>query len=791
MRASLTVAWAEVRRRRLQSAVILLVVALASGTITLGLNLLLESRSPYDRAFEAQNGAHLKVFYDARRVTSGQLASTPATVGASSFAGPWPNVYATLLHRESSRGEPRHPLDLVGRDSPEGPAEQLRMTSGRWVQARGEIVVTRAFARANRIDVGDHLVSLHTADRPNLTVVGEAVDISQTALVSDYSSVQSISRAQRAWVLPAQVADLAGGSGLGYEMAYRFRSPPPTRAKLRDEMGRLETSLPSGAVSGSANYLTIRDDYQADNQFLLVLLLAFGIFALVASLAITINLVLGTVLAGYRDIGISKALGFTPLQVVVSLVAAMTIPALAGCVVGIPAGAALSLPLVDQAAQPLYLPSPPAVSPLATLVALTVVLLGVVTAAALPALRAGRMSAVQAIAAGGGPRPAQAWQPSHRLQHLRLPRPLSLGAGDAFARPVRAGLTVLAVLIGVTTIVVAFGLREAFTQVVPTISRVNGDVSLSREPTVSDRRVMAVLNDQPQTRRVLAASNQPVVVPGLTEPLDSVAFRGDAPGVGWSAFLVRGRWPGTRPGEVLLRRSVLEQAGLDVGSSFDGVVAGRQVRLHVVGEITATDFGVALDWSTLAAADPAAEPVRYVVQLRPGSDVDAYAAAVQAQEPDFLTVTPNRDAQQETRDTLNTLNGLMAVLVLVLGLIAAAGVFCTMLLHVRERSRDIAVLKAVGMGPRQLLIMVLTSAAVLGLIGGVVAMPLGVRTYHGLMTTLGQQIGTTPPPFAFDVLHPMTLYPLGAMGLAIALAGAFFPARRAARSRVAAILRSE
>jgi hypothetical protein len=36
MRAILTVAWAEARRRRLQSTVIVVMVALASGTITLG-----------------------------------------------------------------------------------------------------------------------------------------------------------------------------------------------------------------------------------------------------------------------------------------------------------------------------------------------------------------------------------------------------------------------------------------------------------------------------------------------------------------------------------------------------------------------------------------------------------------------------------------------------------------------------------------------------------------------------------------------------------------------------------
>jgi putative ABC transport system permease protein len=723
-------------------------------------------------------------------VSPGQLASTPATIGASSSAGPWPSVYVSVLHRESSSGQSRHQLDLVGRDSSQAPTERLRLASGRWVQAPGEIVVTRAFAAANHLGLGDHLVSLHTADRPALTVVGEAVDVSQTSAGSDISSFQSISRAQRAWVPPSQITALAGGGGLGYQVAYRFGSPP-TQAQLGDAMERLRASVPPGAISGSSNYLATRDVYQADNQFLLVLLLAFGVFALVASLATVVNLVLGTVLAGYRDIGISKALGFTPLQVVASLVAAMTIPALAGCAVGIPAGSALSLPLVEQTGQRLNLPLQPSVSPLAALLALGGILVGVVAAAALPALRAGRMSAVRAIAAGGAPRAAHAWGPSRRLQHHRLPRPLSLGTGDAFARPLRGGLTVLAVLIGVATIVVAFGLRESLAQVLPVQARVNGDVSLARERTVSDRRVMAILNDQPQTGRVLAAGNGPVVVPGLADPVDSIAFRGDPSGFGWSAFLVRGRWPGASPGEVLLRRSVLDQTGLDVGSSFDGVIAGRPLRLRVVGEVTAVDFGAVLDWSTFAAADPGADPDRYVVQLRPGSDADAYAATVQAREPDFLTVTPNRASLESTSGTINTLNGLMSVLVLVLGLIAAAGVFSTMLLHVRERSRDVAILKALGMSPRQLLVMVMTSSAVLGVIGGLVALPLGVRTYQGLMTQLAQQIGNRPPPFAFDVLHPTTLYPLGVMGLAIALAGAVFPARRAARSRAAEILRSE
>src|SRR6266498_822525 len=151
MRAVFTKAWSEVRRRRLQSAVIVLMVTLASATITLGLTLLREASSPYDRAFEAQKGAHLQVFYDAGMVTPDQLAATPATLGASSFAGPWPDVYVTLQH-----GESRYQLDLVGRDSPQGTVAVLRMTAGRWVQAPGEVVVNHSFARQNGIHLGNH-----------------------------------------------------------------------------------------------------------------------------------------------------------------------------------------------------------------------------------------------------------------------------------------------------------------------------------------------------------------------------------------------------------------------------------------------------------------------------------------------------------------------------------------------------------------------------------------------------------------------------------------------------------
>jgi hypothetical protein len=63
-------------------------------------------------------------------------------------------------------------------------------------------------------------------------------------------------------------------------------------------------------------------------------------------------------------------------------------------------------------------------------------------------------------------------------------------------------------------------------------------------------------------------------------------------------------------------------------------------------------------------------------------------------------------------------------------------------------ARDVAVLKAVGMSRRGRR----TGRAAIG-------------RPHRLMTQLARQVGNRPPPFAFDVLHPTTLYPLGVMAL--------------------------
>lgn len=770
--AVLVKAWADVRRQRTHTLVIVVMTLLAGGTIALGLNLLQKSSDPFDRAFDTQRGAHLQVWYN----SFDDLADTPATLGASAVEGPWPSVGTTVQY-----GGSRYDLGLVGRSSPGGTVDALRMVAGQWAQDSGEVVLNYSFAELNRIRLGDRLPTASLTANATLTVVGIAVDIDQGP--ADLN-------AQQAWAAPAQVSALGNGRNLQYEMVYRFPQPP-SHEQLTADMDRLRRSLPSGTVTQSADYRLIRSVFTQTTLVLVSVLIAFGIFALAVSLATVANLVVGAVLTSYREIGVTKALGFTPGQVVATLVTTMLIPAAVGCAVGVPAGALLSLPLVAAAARSIGLPSPAGVAPAADIAAPAAVLLAVLLAAAIPALRAGRLSTVAAISTGATPQTTKSSKLSHQLQRLRLPRPVSLGTGDAVARPLRSALTVLAVLVGVATIVFAIGLRDSVTWIIHNADRLGGDVSIQRTDTVPDSRVMAIAGAQAGTAKVLGYRNDDLVIPGVATPVQGTALRGDTAGFGWSMFLTQGRWYDHTPGEVLLARATIVESHLTLGSYFDASVDGHPIRLRLVGEVFGTNNNghtAWYDWATLASVEPPAQPLRYAVQLRPGTDAAAYAKAFQAQEPDSLQVSVPRATSVAAIDAVNV---ILLVLAIVLGLVAAAGVLSTTLLDVRQRRRDIAILKTVGMGPAQILAMVLTSATVLGVAGGLLGTPIGQFAHHGILAALINSGGEDLPARAYNVLPTTTLYLLGLTGVAIALLGALLPARHALRGQIAPALRSE
>lgn len=792
MNAVLRKTLADLRRRRLQSVVIAVVVLLASGTATLAVTLLLSSSDPYNQAFAQQRGGHVLQEFDAGKVTPARLRGTAHLSAVSAAAGPWKaigvpfeqvRVPADVARMAADFGLPRFYLEVVGRTSPGGPVDDLRLTSGRWPRATNEIVVTRSFALMQGVSLGDPLIALAESSRPRAVVVGEVIDVDAKDAANQ--------NPQHAWVLPGALTRYATPSSPStYEMAYRFHRAA-IASQLSADLAQLRRALPQGALGFTYSYLDIRDTFNVTNSLILTFLLAFSVFALGAAALIIANIVTGAVLAGYREIGIMKAIGYTPGQVVQVLVGQMLLPSLAACVLGIPLGVLLSRPLLSRSADAMGLPAPSAFSLPAVLLVLAGLLAVVLLAAGLPAARAALLSPVRAIAAGTGPERAKGLWLTRRLASFHVPQPIRLGAGQSFTRPLRASFTMIAILIGVTTLTFAFGIRSELDRGLkdPALTGGSYQLEVNRLGSYPDAHVMRTLLTQPQTQAVIARDWMTVSVDGLSRPVNSVFTRGDATRLGLRPE--QGRWYTATLGEAVAPAAFLKEAHLRIGDFFYGAINGRRMRFHLVGTVFDTSESgriLHMDFSTLAAAMPRELPSDYLVRLRPGTDVQGYAIRVNRTSREFLTVSMS---QGTTSSVIETINFVVVVLALVLAAIAVAAVFNTVLLNTRERVRDTAVLKAVGMAPGQTIVMVATSAAILGLIGGVIGVPMGVELHSVILQAMASQIGNDVTPVEYRVFGPLILVGLVLAGIAVAVAGAYLPARWAAKTSVADALHAE
>ena len=132
------------------------------------------------------------------------------------------------------------------------------------------------------------------------------------------------------------------------------RRPTPTS---RRRSPPLTAGLPADSVVASRTYLETKAGVNEIADLYVPVLLAFSIFALLAAAFTIANVVSGIVLTSYRDIGVMKAVGFTPGQV--TLDPARPDPASRssiGAVAGVIVGTLAAVPTVEATARSFGLP---------------------------------------------------------------------------------------------------------------------------------------------------------------------------------------------------------------------------------------------------------------------------------------------------------------------------------------------------------------------------------------------------------------------------------------------------
>lgn len=778
--------------RRVQTLVIGLVVLVATAASTLALGLLVDSNAPFDSAFAAQHGAHVTATVG--NASAAQLAATTRLPGVTAAAGPFGEVSVTAtvaVAGPQGGGVMQTPLTVVGRSSPGGPVDDVVLDSGHWPTGPGQITWARDRV-GGPVQLGSQVTIAGTGitGSPKLTIVGFATSITGTA---------------EGWVTPAEVAALrAPNAPAVSQMLYRFANAGTTGA-VNSDIAAVRGALPNGVLLGAQSYLTVKAHETSSVATWVPFIVAFGVIGLVLSVLIVFNVVSGAVVAGRRRIGVLKSIGFEPAQVITSYVLLVAIPAAIACVAGAVLGNLLSVPMLSKTAEVYGVGTLAVPFWVDAAVPLGVLALAMV-AAALPALRAGRMSAVQAIATGRAPRASHGYAVLRLLGRAdRLPRPLTLGLAGPFARPARTAVTLAAVFLGAVAVIFAVGLSTSLTQVKTDLDRsVSEPVQVNLPGTgqvnpggpgqgagsvpgqaVQQRTVESALRGQPGTLHYVAEADDQLPVPGLD--LRLTGFGGDASWTGYQ--LITGHWY-SGGNEAVVNTGFLTTTGTAVGDSYPLSSGKRHVTVKITGEIFDPNGGhpeVIGSLATLARLDPGLVIGQYDVALSPGINPYTYVNALNQ------TLGQTYDVSVNTSNdiTFLTIIGLIATLTLLLAIVAGLGVLNTVVLQTRERVHDLGVFKAVGMTPRQLVAMVVCSVAGIGLVAGVAAIPAGIALQHYVLPVMGHAAQTDIPASILNVYQPWQLVLLALAGLAIAAIGSLAPASWAAKARTASALRAE
>jgi putative ABC transport system permease protein len=754
---------ADLDARRGQVLVVTAVIAGVVASLLLSATVLAGATNPWQGLFAQTRGAQIWL-----RLAPGTGVRGLARIGGvTAVAGPYPTAAVTL-----AQGPVQSPVRLRAM-SPAMPAVgRLLVRQGTWLTRKvpDGVVVEASFAQAVHVSAGARLM-LDGIDGNSVRVrvIGLA-DTSDQGFYPDQTP-------GLIWSLRGVLNQAEPVAGHTQELVgLRLADPGQTGLVVQQAV----TLLGSGSVLGVSTWNEVEQSMARGDPLLGLLLALFGLIALGAAVLAIANATGGRVLVQVQELATLKTLGFTPGQVMGVVLAEQAAIGTAGTVIGLAAGRELTIPLLRGLPAGVL----PAVAPLPIAWAVLIgcgTELAVVIAAAVPGWQASRVRPVVTAV-----RP----QPSGRLSWLtraallqRFPPAVVLGARAAFIRRLPAALTVGALAVTMMMITVGLGFWSTLDDVQGHPASIGLAAALNVSPgQLSAAAARAAAYSDRQAAAVYPSVQVSALLPGDTTTITTL-------GMGTSArpfpFRVAAGRIYRAPGEAVASQGLLDVLHVSLGDFIRMPIGGVPVIFHIVGRIIEPEYDgqvLAYGLDTLSQAGAALPPVSYSLVLRPGVSAAAARAHLLRGPDAGLDVSEVADPA----DQLGIVRAMLAGLIAVLGLIGLTSLLTTSAVGMRDHARDLGVLRAMGLTPRQLATTLWTRTAVLALTGvaaGTTAgLVLATRLINAGAQAYGIGAGIGRPPSAAGIALALIA------AAAAASAAAILPARRAVRAPLAVVL---
>ncbi|MBL8297386.1 MAG: FtsX-like permease family protein [Rhodanobacteraceae bacterium] len=670
---------------------------------------------------------------------------------------------------------------------------QLRPERGSWPPQDGEIVLEPSSLEFAGAQFGQSVqVTIDQGASVTLPVSGITRDVSLAPGWMDHIAT--------AFVTPATLARLGAPADFN-EIQFVVRDTTLDRDAVRriaDEV-RARIEQEGGRVTNIVVPVPGEHVHAAQMDSLSLTQGAFALMTLAVCALLVVNLVAGMLASQTREIGVMKALGASARQIGTLYAGFALALGLASSLVALPLAIAIARPYAAMKLEMLNFPIGGAAVPwwvLLLLLAAGCVL--PVAAAAIPVVRACRLRAADAlrdsgIVADGG----------HLRRRFVLPgisRPLQLSIGNAFRKPQRMLLTVLALAAGGAVYLGADSLRSGVrASVTQLFAGSRYDVSLHLSDGAEAARAERAALTVPgviAAQALVSATGTVLHKDGLDG--ERFALVGLPPSSPLLAPLIQqGRGVAAGDGQVLVvSRSLLkDEPALVLGADVELRVSDRLSRWRVIGVVDVGPQPLAYVPAAALNAARGSELASILLLTLGTGDVAVQRETILRTRAVLATagIAVGRselvsEARRVFEDHLLMVVQFLGVMGWAMIAIGAIGLASTMSLGVLERTREIGVMRALGATDRAIASLVQFEGLVVAGLAWMVSLLLSLPIGQLLADAFGRVMFTVPmqplPPARAALSWGLLLVLVSAIACS-------WPARRAVRLPAARVLAYE
>jgi len=385
-----------------------------------------------------------------------------------------------------------------------------------------------------------------------------------------------------------------------------------------------------------------------------------------------------------------------------------------------------------------------------------------------------------------------------------------------FANKLRLALTALAIVIGVGFVAASYVFTDTINaQFNSLLSDINAGVDVIVRPEQPDFGFELLSMPEEMLDVVVAVDGVAIADPGVQGSAqvvgtDDLPIGGQGPptiGVSWTdvaafnpTMLVDGRNP-TGPGEVVMDVGTAEAGTIVVGDTVTILSVGAPEQFSVVGTVSFGEdnalLGATLAGFTLAEAQRLFQLEGELSTITVQGDADVTPDELQQRIAAALpagveAITGEADTDEQLQDIAEGLSFLNIALLAFAAVAVFVGAFIisnTFRIIVAQRTRELALLRAVGATGTQVTWMVVIEALIVALVASAIGVGLGVLLAIGIAALMGS-LGLDIPTGSMTLLPRTVIVAMG-VGLVVTLVSAVLPARKAARVPPVAAMRAE